>query len=349
MRFSILLFFLLCYASSLSQFQFNGQVSELYRSQPVYLSLVEDYRKTGRVYLDQIIQKTQADSLGYFIFSGEQLPLENRFYRIHTDGCDEQQANKLHFMGQCPTTMSILFIANNEDNISFPLGNYDQEFCEITSTNTAAAHLLQFEGLKEKMVLDFVEEEGSPLAENLKFNKWFETFHEFAQSTEEPLVELFVYSFLSERSNETYSAYKAYVKEHKTVPALAYSLSKKYPNAPYTSQFFEETVKHQDLAAQGTIQNRTFWMKDVIPVLSIALLVVVVLVYFRPTFKFSKRNYLGTLTTQEQKVANAIKQGKTNKEIAAELFISLSTVKTHINSIYKKLDVGSRKELLSKI
>ncbi len=349
MRFPILLFSLLFYASSWSQFQFEGQVSELYRSQPVYLSLVEDYRKSGRVYLDQIIQKTQADSLGYFSFSGEHLPLENRFYRIHTDGCDEQLANKLHFMGQCPTTISILFIANNKDRISLPLGNYNQEFCEITSTNTSTAHLLEFEGLKEKMVLDFIEDDGSPLAENLKFNKWFETFHEFAQSTEEPLVELFVYSFLSERSNETYAPYEAYLTQQKPYLGLASSLSERYPNTSYTSQFHEEMAEHYDLATQEASQNNTFGIKNLILVVSIIVLVVVLLVYVRPRFGLSKGNLFKALTAQEQKVANAIKEGKTNKEIAAELFISLSTVKTHINNIYKKLGVGSRKELLSKM
>lgn len=299
--------------------------------------------------MDQIIQKTQADSLGYFTFSGEQLPLENRFYRIHTDGCDEEEANKLHFMGQCPTTISILFLGNNRDTISLPLGNYNQEFCEIASSNRSTGHLLEFEALKEKMILDFVEDDGPQLAKNLKFNQWFETFHDFARSTKEPLVELFVYSFLSERSNETYQAYKVYLKEHKPYLTLAPSLSELYPNTKYTSQFYEETIERYDLATQEGAQSRAFHFKDFIPVLSVAVLVIVALVYFKPAFKFSKTNHLETLTAQEQKVVNAIKEGKTNKEIAAELFVSLSTVKTHINSIYKKLGVGSRKELLSKI
>jgi len=43
-----------------------------------------------------------------------------------------------------------------------------------------------------------------------------------------------------------------------------------------------------------------------------------------------------------------ILQGKSNKEIANELFISLSTVKTHITNIYNKLKVSSRQELLRK-
>jgi DNA-binding NarL/FixJ family response regulator len=37
-------------------------------------------------------------------------------------------------------------------------------------------------------------------------------------------------------------------------------------------------------------------------------------------------------------------EGKTNKEIAQELFVELSTVKTHINNIYRQLNVGTRKE-----
>jgi len=52
------------------------------------------------------------------------------------------------------------------------------------------------------------------------------------------------------------------------------------------------------------------------------------------------------LTKQEAKVVSLIKEDKTNKEIAMELSISTSTVKTHINNIYKKLEVKSRHELL---
>jgi len=40
-------------------------------------------------------------------------------------------------------------------------------------------------------------------------------------------------------------------------------------------------------------------------------------------------------------------QKMSNKEIADSLFISVSTVKSHINAIYTKLSITSRKEIPS--
>jgi DNA-binding CsgD family transcriptional regulator len=43
------------------------------------------------------------------------------------------------------------------------------------------------------------------------------------------------------------------------------------------------------------------------------------------------------LSKREREVALKMADGKTNSEIAKELYVSLMTVKTHINNIYKKL------------
>ena len=50
------------------------------------------------------------------------------------------------------------------------------------------------------------------------------------------------------------------------------------------------------------------------------------------------------LSIKEQQVYGLIKEGKSNKEICSELFIEQSTLKSHINHIYKKLDIKSRKD-----
>jgi DNA-binding NarL/FixJ family response regulator len=51
------------------------------------------------------------------------------------------------------------------------------------------------------------------------------------------------------------------------------------------------------------------------------------------------------LTGREEQVLLAVARGLTNHEVAAELYISLSTVKTHLGSLMAKLGVRNRVEL----
>ncbi|MCR4424849.1 MAG: LuxR C-terminal-related transcriptional regulator [Firmicutes bacterium] len=48
------------------------------------------------------------------------------------------------------------------------------------------------------------------------------------------------------------------------------------------------------------------------------------------------------LTRAEKTVMALLAEGKTNRAIARELFISVNTVKTHVRSIFQKLGVGTR-------
>jgi NarL family two-component system response regulator LiaR len=48
------------------------------------------------------------------------------------------------------------------------------------------------------------------------------------------------------------------------------------------------------------------------------------------------------LTERETEVLKLIARGKANKQIARELFVAISTIKTHVNNLYRKLGVSSR-------
>ena len=60
-------------------------------------------------------------------------------------------------------------------------------------------------------------------------------------------------------------------------------------------------------------------------------------------------NIASILTSRQFEVYQLIAEGKSNKEIMSDLYIEQSTLKTHINQIYKKLNIKNRKELKTNI
>ena len=70
--------------------------------------------------------------------------------------------------------------------------------------------------------------------------------------------------------------------------------------------------------------------------------------YFQKSFKeetqtsTDEENLLNYLTQREEEVLDLLTQGVTYKGVAQKLFISETTVKTHVNNIFQKLQVNDR-------
>lgn len=77
--------------------------------------------------------------------------------------------------------------------------------------------------------------------------------------------------------------------------------------------------------------------------------------YRTPLFKLDREpkgepnQELETLTDKEKEIALAVSQGLSNKEIAAQLNIAPSTVKNHLYTIFRKLNITNRVALVSRI
>jgi LuxR family transcriptional regulator, positive regulator of biofilm formation len=61
----------------------------------------------------------------------------------------------------------------------------------------------------------------------------------------------------------------------------------------------------------------------------------------------SLKGKIGHITSREQEIIDCICQGLSNKEIAKTLSLSEYTVKSHLNTIFKKFNVTSRSKLVS--
>ncbi len=341
----ILLLFLIMSLSVKAQYHFTGRIDNKQWQNNVYLSLIEDYRKISGVYFEQIIAKVNTDSLGYFEFSGNQLEDDNRIYRIHVDNCFDNEQNSNHFNGHCNDSKEVIFIAKNNDTIAFPFSFGKEMFCQIESTNKKATAFIKIDSLKDEMKFAY-SEFRSEANRKLNNKKWFKTLQDFGETQNEPIAELYTYSFLSDRRNDFHKHYLEDLKNNPYYHNLLNRLIERYPNSPYTKQYREELSSDEFIINNNTSTSSFNWNY-----LTFFLLAVSLIINFWFWYTQKKNKTISKakeqLTKQEQNILNLLLEDKSNKEIAEAVFVSVSTVKTHLNNIYKKLNAQSRDEIKS--
>lgn len=65
--------------------------------------------------------------------------------------------------------------------------------------------------------------------------------------------------------------------------------------------------------------------------------------------QFINQHILSPVSERELDVLQALYDGKTNQQMADELFVSVNTIKTHISNIFLKLDTNNRTTTIAKI
>ena len=179
-------------------------------------------------------------------------------------------------------------------------------------------------------------------------------------------MEVFVRDFVMKSSNALVGLYALYHIDGKDTDFLRNSgfyfdfqerLHNEFPLTVYT-QAYDELVKElvgfrEFVCEMPGVQPK--WKDQLLIGQGVAIVFLLILVVWLLIKMRRKSNsqefengvqkslYEG-LTSKQQEILKLLSEGKTNKEIAQELFIELSTVKTHINNIYRQLNVATRKE-----
>ncbi|WP_407557392.1 response regulator transcription factor [Winogradskyella sp. 4-2091] len=347
MRIKILFVFIVISSVCKAQYSFSGYTNPEEWDTSVYLSIVDDYRKMAGVYSEQIIAKTTADSTGHFEFKGNILDFDNRIYRIHVDRCSDDKQGVNHFNGHCSDSEALLFIAKNTDTLKLPFSFGKQIFCEVESNNPKANAFLKIDSLKNDMRFAYGEFR-SEANRRLNNKKWFKTLQSYGETLNEPLAELYIFTYLSERSSDLHSYYIEDLKNNNYYDNLKARLEQSYPNTLYTKQY-----KNELEADRYMLENSSGKTNSNLNVLLYSFLALSLILNGFFLFRYWKQNkskiedLKAKLSKQEQVVLEHLLMDKTNKDIAESLFLSVSTVKTHTNNIYRKLNVQSRDDAKS--
>ncbi|WP_037348756.1 response regulator transcription factor [Sediminibacter sp. Hel_I_10] len=347
----IFLILLVCFGKLLhAQHHFTGHIDNERWQNAVYLSVIEDYRTLKGINEEQIITKVSTDATGYFEFNGSQLDATNKIYKLHVDNCSLSGKNTNHFDGHCEDSKSILFIAKENDSIVFPLGFEDQIFCDVRSTNPKTSAFIKIDSLKEDMSFEYGTYRSKA---NRKLNnkKWFKILHDFGETLDEPLAELYIYAFLSDRGLPFHTYYLQDLNTNNYYDELLERLKRQYPKSTYAKQYEAELKADRFITAstsKKTTASQPIWVYIIAAAAILSLFLNIWLIYSKHRLKSKRKtDRMEQLTSQEQKILDLIRQGKNNKAIAEILFVSVSTVKTHVNNIFRKLNVSSREEAKS--
>ncbi|WP_167616195.1 helix-turn-helix domain-containing protein [Maribellus sediminis] len=268
-----------------------------------------------------IIDQTKLKENGSFSFPTDYLPKENYFYRIHLSKKGDPPAS-LIIGGKDEN--HIFFIANSESDIFLNCKRSESLFGNVDIKKSPQSQQLNE---VDKMVLfvDTANFSGSPLKREFVENALDEKLRQFADTSSYPLAAL-------------YAIYKSnFESDIKTNPDFYIRFLKKWENtkSSYLDEFRKKIPVKKD-------RNFAFLYGFSGILLGIFLM-----------FAFEKRriakslNPIHELTVQERNIYTMLQKGSSNKEISDELNISLSTVKSHVNSIFSKLKVKSRREILN--
>jgi len=334
-----------------AEYTIQGTVNFLDDWQPtIYLAAIDkldkltDYYRTSA---DLVVSVAPIQTDGSFVLTGDNLPSESRFYRLYLLKEDNREYETCLFVGVNDHNF-IHLILNNDSQLEIiadegaysPFGNYkiegdgeNQAMRQLADIVYPSFDFYKFQFQTERK---FSEEK---LHQNLK---------NFSDTCHYPIVSL---AAVVNTNFDQYFETDRYFYED-----FGERLKKEFPHSSYTKNYFRK-LNYYGFEETAILPNWVFWS---IGLLAISLLIMSGLAFYfykklsnkssvsaaRPSTESIAELY-DKLTLKEREILALIQEGKANKEIANQLFIGVSTVKSHINKIYSKIGASNRKEAQS--
>ena len=282
----------------------------------IYISHIPTFEDMYYMSNKMIIAKTSIDSLGYFEFNIDFLPKVENLYRLH-----------IVKKGDTPATLIIggkdenhlFLVLNHFSNVQLNGYSSYSPFKNVSFTNSAQNN--SFQRVSDIVYKsDSIASESSESKRSLIEQQLHSNLLTIADTSSNFLVSL--YAIYRSKFESNYSSdleyYKSYIEKWKG------------QNNPYFHSFTK----------QLPVNSNNSILAAVVLALFLSLLG-----FFLGKISIDNNRKIKKLSVQERKVYDMLTQSATNQEIANNLNIGLSTVKSHVSSIYSKLNVKSRKEI----
>ena len=160
-------------------------------------------------------------------------------------------------------------------------------------------------------------------------------------------MELYAFHLYANETSFCRPFYLKDLKHNEYYFNLLDKISNTYPDSEYATQLENDLNKDNYTLLKEKNASTSIFMYLIGGLLVISLLLNFILFRKQNLKKDIPLDYTKLLTPQEQNVFELMHKKHSNKNIAEQLFISVSTVKTHINNIYSKLNISSRKDVES--
>ena len=286
-----------------------------------YLSLIPDFNHLNTISNSQIIEQSGINREGLYEFNTEYLPEDEHLYRVHFSKKGDPPAS--------------LIIGGKDHNHFFLFAARYSEVSVTLNSGNKFLNGLSFEGYKPNKALDninawletldSIDQNGNIVNREYATEAVYSDIKSFADTCSFPLLSLYVLYNIN------------YAKDYDNNPGFYRRYLRKWRSqtSPYFSEF------------RSSIRGET---KPALLIFatggSVLILTILVMIIYQKHRKNKNKNPFSDLTIQERKIFDLLRQGKSNKEIAQECSVSVSTIKSHVNSIYSKLKVRSRRDIL---
>lgn len=286
-----------------------------------YLSLISDLDNIYTMSNDMIIDQVTISDSGKFAFDNNYFPAGDNLFRIHFAKKNDPPAT-LNIGGKDEN--HFFLIANKHSNIS--IKNYSKHDyikdikVEGYYPNNILKQIDEIAGYADSTFLT-----SSTVKIDLIKSAVFEKLRVIADTCSNPLVAL-------------YAVYKGDFKKNYLVNQQFYKnflIKWRKENSSYYKNFKNKIPSR--------VSSLNGYLISSIVSFIIGFLICLLIKFKRP----NRKNIIQDLSVQERKVYSLLLEGKSNKEIADMLGIELSTVKSHLSSIYSKLNISSRKDILN--